>query len=54
MSAGILTHFYKTKIQKAKTPLAYFFAVQEYLYYEAIVGRFNAKERVKQFFDKYH
>ena len=52
MSAGMLRNWNKAKILKSKTPLSYFFAVQEFIYYELIVAKFNHKEKVKQFFDK--
>jgi len=44
MNAGILTNWYISKIAKAKTPVEYFFAVQEFMLYEISVFSFNTRK----------
>ena len=53
MSAGLLRSWYLSKIAKSTSPLEYFFAMQEFAYYELTVSRFNMKEKISKFFDKY-
>ncbi len=53
MSAGLLRNWYASKVVKSKNPLEYFFAMQEFAYYEIMVSRFNVKEKISKFFDKY-
>jgi hypothetical protein len=53
MSSGIMRNWHMTKVLKAKTPMAYFLSMQEYMLYEMNVITFNTKERIKALFDKY-
>jgi hypothetical protein len=53
MSSGILRNWHVSKLSKSKTPIEYFFAMQEYMLYELNVISFNTKERIKTLIDKY-
>ena len=44
MKSGILSSWYMSRIAKSKTPIEYFFTVQEFMIYELSVLAFNVKE----------
>ena len=48
-----MRNWHMTKVLKAKTPIEYFFSLQEYMLYEMNVITFNTKERIKTLIDKY-
>jgi ABC-type branched-subunit amino acid transport system ATPase component len=52
MSAGIMRSWQTSKLIKSKTPVEYFFAIQEYMLYEYSVAKFNTMEKFKEFLDK--
>ncbi len=52
MSSGILRNWHVSKLTKIKSPVEYFFAMQEYAYYEMIVLKFNTAEKFRKLFDK--
>lgn len=52
MSAGLLRNWHKKQVAKSKTPFEFFLKMHEFMYYEFIVSKFNAKEKIRNLFDK--
>jgi hypothetical protein len=52
MKSGMLTSWYASKVFKAKNPVEYTLALQEFLLYQAKVFNFNMKEYFSLISDK--
>lgn len=52
MTAGILRNWYLSRLNKSKTPIEYFFVMQEYMSYEFNIFNFNVKRYLECVFDK--